>query len=102
MRRTTVLLLVAMLAAGCGSSAAPAPDVPSIAPSPSPHVPDGLVNGPRCGALRVQIQANVQALQLEEAAGHDAEVTRLRAQIAASQTAARALPGCDVSDVLPR
>jgi hypothetical protein len=93
---------VVIAAAGCGSSDAPAPDVPSIAPSPSPHVPGGLVNGSRCSALRVQIQTNVSTLQLEEAAGHDAEVTKLKAQIAASQTAARAIPGCDVSDVLPR
>ncbi len=96
------MLLLALAAAGCGSSDAPAPDVPSIAPSPSPHVPGGLVNGTRCSALRIQLQANAQTLQLEEAAGHIDRVKQLKAQIAASQTAARAIPGCDVSDVLPR
>ena len=67
----------------------------------TPSPPSGLVNGSRCSALRVQIQANVQTLQLEQAAGHTAEAQKVQAQIAASQTAARAIPGCDVSDLAP-
>jgi len=99
LRRTTALLFLA-LAAGCGSSASPAQSPEPAVTTPSP--PSGLVNGTRCAALRVQLQANVQTLQLEEAAGHADAVTRLKAQIAASQTAARAIPGCDVSDLVPR
>ena len=50
----------------------------------------------------MQVQANVQTLQLEQAAGHDDQVQQLQAQIAASVAAARAIPGCSVSDLVSR
>ena len=90
---------MAAAAAACGSSSAPSQTIPS--PSPSPPPAHGLVNGSRCAALRVQIQANVQALQLEQAAGHADQVQQLQTQIAASVAAARAIPGCSVTDLLP-
>ena len=91
-------MILAAAVAACGGSSTPA-QVSS--PSPSPHVPGGLVNGPRCGALRAQIQANVQTLQLEQTSGQTAEAQQTQAQIDASLTAARAIPGCDVSDLVP-
>jgi hypothetical protein len=88
--------------AGCGSSSSPTPAASPAASSPAASPPSGLVNGSRCAALRVQVQSNVQALQLEQAAGHTDQVQQLQTQIAASRTAARAIPGCDVSDLIPR
>ena len=65
-------------------------------------MPGGLVNGSRCGALRAQVQANVQTLQIQQASGQTAEAQKTQAQIDASLAAARAIPGCDVSDLAPR
>jgi hypothetical protein len=50
----------------------------------------------------VQIQSNEQTLAVEEAAGHTDAAAALRVRIRDDLNAARAIPGCDVQDlVLP-
>jgi hypothetical protein len=56
----------------------------------------GFLDVTRCNALRVTIRSNEQALLLQQAAGHTAEVTALRTKLATDLRTAQGIDGCDV------
>ena len=81
----TALLFLA-LAAGCGSSASPAQSPEPAVTTPSP--PSGLVNGTRCAALRVQLQANVLNLFSQRAVLNKIDTVQRSGAIPLSRTGA--------------
>ena len=99
-RRVVVAVSTAGLAA-CGGGASTAPSA-SPSASPSAARPDGvtgLVSASRCAALRDQVLVNARTRQAELAAGQQAQAQELARAIAAGVRAARAIRGCDVSDL---
>jgi hypothetical protein len=98
-RRLGAAALGLLLIPGCSSQGKPPHVTPTPAARPSASTPAGGIAGILCRTHRVQIQANEQSLTVEEAAGHTAAATALRAQIRDGLTAAKAIPGCDVQDL---